>query len=314
MMNTGIIPFMTNLIDYAGLFPPASLPLETAIRQHAAYQVGEDAWMLGSFVIPATKLTELDPHLPLFSKERPLVISAIGRKSTCADECLEALRADLKEIAAFRERHAGLVKVGVLELPLPSALPTAELLAAIADGAVQHNLRAFCEVTIPLGNDWERLMLGTLEMLSAHNLSNKAVLGLKLRTGGVLPEAFPTPGQVATVLASCRDRGIPMKFTAGLHHPVRMFRGEVGTKMHGFLNVFFAGLLAHAHFLNLGTITEILSDEEARSFAFTSEGLAWREYSLSLERIQQFRESMLFSYGSCSFDEPREDLQALGLL
>lgn len=314
MVNTGITPFMTRLIDYAGLFPPASLSLDSAIRHYATYQSGEDAWMLGSFVIPATRLTELKPYLTTFSEERPLLLSVIGRKSTDSEECLETVQADLQAIAAFRALHPELINACVLELPLPPVLPTANLLASIADQGQQQSLRVFCEVTVPFSDEWQRQMLATIDMLAVHNRSQQTVIGLKLRTGGVLPEAFPTPEQVTFVLAACRDRSIPMKFTAGLHHPVRMYRGEVKTKMHGFLNVFFAGMLAHAHLLDVETITTILSDEEASSFSFSRDGLAWQGYSLSQERIKRLRESMLFSYGSCSFDEPREDLHALGLL
>ena len=61
---------------------------------------------------------------------------------------------------------------------------------------------------------------------------------------------FPSPEQVAFVMAACRDRNLPLKFTAGLHHPVRMYRDEVQTKMYGFLNIFVAGMLAHTQNLD----------------------------------------------------------------
>src|SRR5918992_5439299 len=45
-------------IDYAGLFPPAALSMEDAVRNYATYRESEDAWALGRFVVPAARLTE----------------------------------------------------------------------------------------------------------------------------------------------------------------------------------------------------------------------------------------------------------------
>ena len=47
------------LIDHAPLFPPASLPLEDALAEHELARMGEHAWLLGRFVVPASRLTEL---------------------------------------------------------------------------------------------------------------------------------------------------------------------------------------------------------------------------------------------------------------
>src|SRR5262249_54512590 len=63
----------------------------------------------------------------------------------------------------------------------------------------------------------------------------------KLRCGGLEASTFPSVEQVSAAIAACRDASVPLKFTAGLHHPIRHFSGEVQTKMHGFINVFVAG-------------------------------------------------------------------------
>ena len=55
---------LTNLIDYAGMFPPASLSFEEAVRNYEAYSRGEYAWMLGRFVVPLARAHEVT-HLPL---------------------------------------------------------------------------------------------------------------------------------------------------------------------------------------------------------------------------------------------------------
>lgn len=137
--------------------------------------------------------------------------------------------------------------------------------------------------------------------------------GFKLRCGGLEAAAFPTPEQVAFVIAACRDAKVPLKFTAGLHHPIRHYNTGLQTHMHGFLNVFVAGVLAHARGLSAEQLQPILEDEDARSFAFDDAGLRWKDQHATTEEITAARK-FVTSFGSCSFDEPRDDLRALGWL
>lgn len=50
---------LANLIDYAGLFPPAGLPLGAALENYEAYLASPGAWMLNRLVLPAARLPEL---------------------------------------------------------------------------------------------------------------------------------------------------------------------------------------------------------------------------------------------------------------
>ena len=65
--------------------------------------------------------------------------------------------------------------------------------------------------------------------------------GFKLHCGGVTADAFRSSQQIAQALVASGRCRVPIKFTAGLHHPVRLFHPSVKTKMHGFLNVLGAG-------------------------------------------------------------------------
>src|ERR671937_614923 len=133
--------------------------------------------------------------------------------------------------------------------------------------------------------------------------------GYKLRTGGVTADAFPTPVQVAESLIAATQHHVPVKFTAGLHHPVRQFREEVGAKMHGFLNVLGAAVLASEHHWDEGQIVQMLEDERADASSFNETIFVWREWEMTAERINA-RRKYVTSFGSCSFDEPREELRA----
>ena len=47
---------LAGLVDYAGLFPPAGLPLDVVVDQYGRYRAGRHAWMLGRLVVPADRL------------------------------------------------------------------------------------------------------------------------------------------------------------------------------------------------------------------------------------------------------------------
>ncbi|MCM3771430.1 hypothetical protein M3225_13235 [Priestia aryabhattai] len=312
-LKASIHAFLSNLIDYAGLFPPANLSLDISIKNYKEFQMCKDSWMLGRFIIPISQLNQLTPYVSMFSKERPLIISTLGSRSNNKIECLNSLHADLEVVRAFHNEYKRNIKIDICEIPLPPHIPDRALLQTIAKATDKSGLQTFCEATMPLDRDWKSKILETLDIIAAHNNESDLLLGFKLRTGGVTAEAFPTSQQVATVLVGCRDRDIPLKFTAGLHHPIRMYREEVNTQMHGFLNVFTAGMLAYVKKLDIVSTVKILADEKSKNFKFTDKGLQWHDLTVPTSEIIRLREKLLCSYGSCSFDEPREDLRTLGI-
>jgi hypothetical protein len=126
--------------------------------------------------------------------------------------------------------------------------------------------------------------------------------------------AFPSVEQVASAMTACRDAGVMLKATAGLHHPIRRFDAGVQSMMHGFLNVFGAGILSHAHGLDEATVGMIVGDESAESFSFKGDAFCWKGLVANRDQIEGARAAAVISFGSCSFDEPREDLRSMGLL
>src|SRR5262245_61085166 len=76
----GFRAWLEGVVDYAGLFPPAELPLDQAVGKYARYRQEPESWMLGRFVCPAGRLAELDPFLDkYFRVGPPLAISVLGR-------------------------------------------------------------------------------------------------------------------------------------------------------------------------------------------------------------------------------------------
>ena len=296
---------LANSIDYAGLFPPATLPLETALQNHASYVRDADVWMLGTFVLPTGKFTEAPWHLAGFDVEHLLKISALGPKTETPDEFLRALKTAEETIRFFHAQFGATAAVTQIEMPL----------AARVGATMTEALDALGDLTLPVF--WEappdeaERTIATLAQFNQTGGSDR--FGFKLRTGGVVPTAFPSSIQIARALVAAVSHRVPIKFTAGLHHPVRQFHSSVQTKMHGFLNVLGAGVMAAEHGWDLIQTSKMLDDEAPFSFAFDEDFFTWRESRVPTHRIHEHRK-VVTSFGSCSFDEPREDLRALDLL
>lgn len=318
-MTNSIRALLARLIDYAGMFPPASLPLAAALRNYAEYLNGAEAWMLGRLVCPAAQLGALAPHQFLFNENSPLNVSALGPKNPSATQFHADMAQTAEQIAAFQQAWGARGRAAVVEITLPTEM---EHLPAHLDTILTEFSRAsqptaiFCE--IPLDAEWATRLPAALDALAAQNRRAAQPLGVKLRTGGVTAQAFPSTAQVASALLGCRERNLALKCTAGLHHPLRRYDNGVQTVMHGSINVFAAGILARGCALDLAAVQAILADQDASHFYFDDSGLTWRGAPQPLyattNQIIQIRETALLSFGSCSFDEPRADLRALGWL
>jgi hypothetical protein len=139
----------------------------------------------------------------------------------------------------------------------------------------------------------------------------------KIRTGGVKPEAIPSVEHVAEFIRACADRRLAFKATAGLHHPVRSEQpltyepDAPRAVMHGFLNVFLAACFA---WHDQRHIEPILAETDLSAFHFAGDQVRWRGLVLDTIQVLDARTQFAHAFGSCSFDEPVHDLEALGLL
>ena len=296
---------LAQAIDYAGLFPPASLALEPALRNYGEYIRTPDAWMLGSFILPVAEFGAAARGLSQFDSENPLRISALGPKTDNVESFQASLVSAMEGINNFGANCGGTALIEQFEMPLLAQV-SAETVKQIRSSA-NSRLRTFWEAP---ADDAER----AIKLIAANNRDNASTkIGFKLRTGGVTASAFPSSEEIAAVLLCAGTHQVPIKFTAGLHHPVRLFHDSVQTKMHGFLNVLGSGVLALEHDWTEKQIVEMLDEEDPAAFSFDDNFFSWRDSRVATERIAIHRE-LGTSLGSCSFDEPRDDLRALKLL
>jgi hypothetical protein len=303
-VSASLRALLERAIDYAGMFPPCALALEPALRNQASYVRSVEAWMLNGFVLPVGQFDQITQFLSEFDPRHPLRIAALGPKTASVDAFLEALANAATAIGSFSRDGNDLVSISHLEMVLPDDIDSASLKKA---EAITGELPVFWEAPPEKAEQ-------TIVFIARHKPNDaSAKFGYKLRTGGVTADAFPSSVQIAHALVAAASHQLPIKFTAGLHHPVRQFRDEVKTKMHGFINVLGAAVLAAEHQWNAGQTVAILDEEDPRSFSFTDDFFAWRDWKIATERLQE-RRKFVRSFGSCSFDEPRDDLRALKLL
>lgn len=295
--------FLNHLIDYAGMFPPASLSLDESIRRYAMYLKSADAWMLGRFVCFANQLAQLEPYTDLFDADAPLKISALGARNPTRENFFTELETTRDQLEVFNRKWGARGAVDAVEILLPQNF--SEIRPVQYDAHVNHPA---LYVEIPFDVEWSTNLPPVLDVLAEQRV------GFKLRTGGIISSAFPSSAQVAQAIIACRDRNVRIKCTAGLHHPLRRFDASVQTEMYGFVNVFGAGILAHVHSLDQKVVREFLEDDDAKNFCFDENGFAWRDVRARTEEIARARCETMISFGCCSFDEPRQDLSALGWL
>ncbi|MGK2857644.1 MAG: hypothetical protein ACSLFQ_10605 [Thermoanaerobaculia bacterium] len=291
-MTTALSQLLRGLIDYAGLFPPAGLPMETAVTNYALYRASAERWMLGRLIVPVARLRELESAAgSIVSDEGDAwAISALPRSE---------LRAELETIEVFNEHHRGRLVVDALEMKVATSAGIAAASALIPPG-----IETYFE--LPLADDPDSLV----EAIAT------AGRRAKIRTGGVTEDAFPPAAQIARFIARCNERGVAFKATAGLHHPLRCVRpltyepeSPVGT-MNGFLNVFLAAALVHNGY-PVALAEELLAESDPSSLRFEADSIAWRDHTLTTAEIASSREKLAHSFGSCSFAEPVSELAEL---
>jgi hypothetical protein len=284
-------------IDYAGLFPPAGLGMAQAVANYASYRKGPHAWALGRFVVPAGGLVELEQAADgLLPPDRWRIAALLGTDPAREFEAIGEFNCPAVADGA------GMAAVDVVEAKADSPETVEQLLSR-----VPSDLQPYIE--IPVSRDPAPLAAAVA----------RAGGRLKVRTGGITPDAFPAAADLVRFLRAARDAGVPFKATAGLHHPLRAeYRltyepGSARGTMFGFLNLFLAAAFVGAG-LDDAAAERLLEERDRTAFHFDADGVEWRGHRLDLDRIRRTRESAIISFGSCSFTEPIDDLHSLGLL
>ncbi|MER7168833.1 hypothetical protein ABT336_22545 [Micromonospora sp. NPDC000207] len=304
-MSTQVPRLLAGLVDDAAVFPPGSATLPDAVAGHRRHRTRWYADLVGPLLLPATALTDL---AGLLAPDERIEVGVI------ADVPLDRLDAALAEVdprVTVRQVEAAVGRRS--EDPQPGLT---ELLAFVArhDGLAVH-----AEIPLTFG------LMGALDTLAeARSVPPSPVppspvppspvppspvppspvpasVAAKFRTGGLAAELFPTPTELAAVICACRDRALPFKLTAGLHHAVRHRDPETGFTHHGFGNV-LAAVLAADGGADVSTVAALLATTDPVPLVEPARA--------ARDRVRP----LWVGYGSCSILEPLTDLIRLGLV
>jgi hypothetical protein len=293
---------LRDLIDYAGLFPPASLAMARSVANYDSYSRSEWSWILGRFIVPVARLAEFEEAFaglsaPLGTGFTTWRLSGLLGSDPVADVArIREFNARLASSSSVRRAVVESVEVRVAGPEEVKRL----------SGIVPAELATYFEV--PLS--------GCGECIAAIADCGRRA---KIRTGGETGDKVPASENVVGFIRLCAAANVPFKATAGLHHPLRSVHrftyqpDSPSGIMHGFVNVFLA-----AAFLRAGIETkhaiQLLEEQSPRAFHFDLDGVSWRQHRLSQREIAAARQGFAVSFGSCSFTEPIDDLKSLHLL
>lgn len=288
---------LSGIVDYAGLFPPSHLSMEEAVLNYATYRGSTFNWMLGRFVLPVARL---DEFMESASDLLPRGALNPWRLAVTAGEDINET---IKTLRQFNSANAERVVADVLEVKANTVSKVDNTVAILPD-----DITAYFEIA-----SGEALV----DLVMALSLKGQRA---KLRTGGVTNDAFPSSKQIIRFVRTCMAANVPFKATAGLHHPIRCFRpltyapnAPQGT-MHGFLNMLMMTAFSRESY-RVSLLEELMEEEFEEAFHFNELGIDWRDgHALSNAHLGWLRQRGMHSFGSCSFDEPIADLEAMGLL
>ena len=277
----GLIPLLlANLVDDAAVFPPGSAAVPDAVAAHRQHRAAWYAPLVGPLLLPASALAAAAAAL---DEDERLTVGVIG--DTGFDGLAAAIEAADPRLE-IRQVEIAVAKRG--EDPQPGLRRLVTLLAG------RPGLIGYAEIPLTWG------LLGALDALADARV-DVIDIAPKFRTGGLAAELFPTPVELAAVICACRDRRLPFKLTAGLHHALRHTDPETGFHHHGFLNVLVATLAA-ADGGEVAEVAELLGGVEPQPLA-----------EAGCARSDRAR-PLWMGFGSCSVVEPLTDLIRLGLV
>jgi hypothetical protein len=292
MPTAGVLRvLLARLIDDAGLFPPALLPMPDALAANRSLAAADHAAVIGRFLAPASRLEEFALAAGRSRPELGIVVDTLG---TQPDE------AEVEAVATVLGKYEP-TSVEVLAANGSPLMATVGILlagfAGLPDGTSVY-------VELPRGDalaDWPR----AIETLGAARAGGRNV-GAKVRCAMTANDEAPSDEDLARFVIDCRDGGTPFKATAGLHHAIRHTQTD-GLERHGFLNLLLGCAVALRADSGADDVAMVLAERDP---AVVVDGID----SLSVEDAARVRTELLTGFGCCDPTEPIDDLRALGLL
>jgi hypothetical protein len=308
-MGDAFWTLLGNAFDFAGMFPPASLPLAEAMSIYRSYGACDAVRgrMALCFLCPSISLPQLTD---LAAKPEPFTFAGPVSVVIPPMASVEDLLQSLQDAVTLSEAYPRSQEIVAFECRVPDNA-TIDTFVPAAGKVTSKSL--YFEIPPSADRDsWRNLA----SVVAAFNQDSSWShdLALKIRTGGTTASAVPSTEKLAAFIVTCRDADVRWKATAGLHHPIRCRDEHLGVTVHGFVNLFVAAALGHQLRLEESAVQRILEETDPRNFHFAEESVSWREFSISANQAAAARAETIWSFGTCSIEEPLQHLRELGWL
>jgi hypothetical protein len=289
---------VTELFDYAGMFPPASRSFKDALKESGSLASSlKRPWMVSGDLVLDRAHSEhlLNEDLSSDGFTHPLKLCLLA--SGTPDENISTARRIIS--------HSSQEGLGVRIVSIEAKCLPVEIAQVISKyGPLVRETQAVLAIEPDLSTPtWEDELRDAITALTQAKIKP----ALKCRLTG--PTGI-TPERLALAIAATCDNGLPLKVTGGLHHPI-VEKSHHNYPM-GFLNVAASVMLRRALGADFGAIkiAELLTNEHPKSLSLRNE-LGFGDTRISLSETRQAKEIAPFSIGSCSLHEPDQDLSRL---
>jgi hypothetical protein len=322
-----------DLFDYAGMYPPAALSFEEALQKSISFaaKATRPSIVHADLVLDVQNLTSLlsriggsDSPSPTSPSESPFAgrairVALLGIPLKRASHDGGLARGDRDpDFDALRSAYQLAKNLQILSYEVrlaPDILATTDVLKdtcrLLLEGMPDKRTVLAIEPDLSLPS-WTAALESCASVISQLDSAFPRRLALKIRGAGSAGSGSTgiDKQRLVHVLRVVALMQLPLKATAGLHHPI--LEPSRYDNVHGFLNLAVALMLTLAHGEKIpdSALHACLSEEDPAAFTF-GKTLRWRTWEISLEDIRAFRRLLPFSIGSCSLEEPDADLVRL---
>jgi hypothetical protein len=313
MQQQAVRIFLRELIEDANAFGPGGPEVDSVLIADERLRAGSERWLIGSLVIPASRLAallvndKLDELRNAFDG-KPLPTSVIFDSPDPRD--------DYAAIGGYLQRENQPLALRSITVRIPRAAgvdPYARVHAVVHKlGAAElpHTISVFLEMP----HDAQPLVGDLVKAVAQERSAGRIQLCAKLRCGGTTADMVPDPLDLAFFIVTARAHDVPFKAVGGLTQPLRGMNPQLGHVSHGFLNVMGAAVLCSALNLNAHTITQMLIDEDPQSFQLDNDRFAWKEHAVDAMAIFNARLTLIRSFESEGPQDAIDGLFSMGVL
>jgi len=312
MTPPSLLPaLLSNLFDYAGEFPPASEPFERALQLSAGFRTSlKRPYLVAADLVTSIKHVETLRRIDL----RQIGFDPNATFKTCfLGSTIEGAQQELEAALTFNHIGNDGITRQILSFEIrinPDSIQTARVLSDLTQIAGSQRITLALEPDLSR-DTWEKDCIESIELVK--RLSDSSDIVLKLRGNG--PTAITRP-KLAYIIDAALTYRVRLKISGGCHHPIIEPNRYQSGNDFGFLNILVA-LCFRLHWgaqrLSKDGLLSVLNFCSIESFHFDERSLSVslspnETLTMTANEIDAAIKRLQFTIGSCSLDEPDQDL------